>query len=96
MSSHVIAEDFAPDWAAIAVVILGVTAFSVGQGLTYPLIALVMEGRGVSSTLSGLNAAVFAAGLATSTLMSGRLTALLRGDRLIVAGLVGASASLSA
>ncbi|HCL66604.1 MAG TPA: MFS transporter [Rhizobium sp.] len=96
MSSYAIAEDFAPDWAAIAVVILGVTAFSVGQGLTYPLIALVMEGRGVSSTLSGLNAAVFAAGLATSTLMIGRLTALLRGDRLIVAGLVGASASLSA
>ncbi|MCA1970537.1 MAG: MFS transporter [Rhizobium sp.] len=96
MSLHAIAEDFAPDWAAIAVVILGVTAFSVGQGLTYPLIALVMEGRGVSSTLSGLNAAVFAAGLATSTLMIGRLTALLRGDRLIVAGLVGASASLAA
>lgn len=96
MSLHAIAEDFAPDWAAIAVVILGVTAFSVGQGLTYPLIALVMEGRGVSSTLSGLNAAVFAAGLATSTLMIGKLTALLRGDRLIVAGLVGASASLAA
>ena len=38
-----IAPDFAPDWAAIAVVILGVTAFAVGQGLTYPLIALVME-----------------------------------------------------
>ena len=96
MSLNAIAEDFAPDWAAIAVVILGVTAFSVGQGLTYPLIALVMEGRGVSSTLSGLNAAVFAAGFATSTLMIGKLTALLRGDRLIVAGLVGASASLAA
>ncbi|PPJ47538.1 MFS transporter [Rhizobium sp. KAs_5_22] len=96
MSSHAIAEDFAPDWAAIAVVILGVTAFSVGQGLTYPLIALVMDSRGVSSSLAGLNASVFAAGLATSTLMITRLTALLRGDRLIVAGLVGASLSLSA
>ncbi len=96
MSSHAIAEDFAPDWAAITVVILGVTAFSVGQGLTYPLIALVMDSRGVSSSLAGLNASVFAAGLATSTLMITRLTALLRGDRLIVAGLVGASLSLSA
>lgn len=96
MSSHAIAEDFAPDWAAIAVVILGVTAFSVGQGLTYPLIALVMDSRGVSSSLAGLNASVFAAGLATSTLMITRLTAMLRGDRLIVAGLVGASLSLSA
>lgn len=96
MQSHVIAEDFTPDWAAIAVVILGVTAFSVGQGLTYPLISLVLESRGVSSSMAGLNASVFAAGLATSTLMISRLTALLRGDRLIVAGLVGASLSLTA
>lgn len=96
MQMSAIAEDFAPDWAAIAVVILGVTAFSVGQGLTYPLIALVLESRGVSSSLAGLNASVFAAGLATSTLLIGRLTTILRGDRLIVAGLVGASASLTA
>ncbi|MHA7970030.1 MFS transporter [Rhizobium sp. CAU 1783] len=96
MQSHAIAEDFAPDWAAIAVVILGVTAFSVGQGLTYPLISLVLESRGVSSSMAGLNASVFAAGLATSTLLISRLTALLRGDRLIVAGLVGASMSLTA
>ncbi|GEO84107.1 MULTISPECIES: MFS transporter [Alphaproteobacteria] len=96
MQTPAIAEDFAPDWAAIAVVILGVTAFSVGQGLTYPLIALVMDSRGVSSSLAGLNASVFAAGLATSTLMITRLTALLRGDRLIVAGLIGASVSLAA
>lgn len=96
MQASALAEDFAPDWAAIAVVILGVTAFSVGQGLTYPLIALVMESRGASSTVAGLNAAVFAAGLATSTLMIGRLTAILRGDRLIVAGLIGASLSLTA
>ncbi len=96
MQATGIAEDFAPDWAAIGVVILGVTAFSVGQGLTYPLIALVLEGRGVSSSLSGLNASVFAFGLAASTLMIGRLTAMLRGDKLIIAGLLGASASLSA
>ncbi|HCL66267.1 MAG TPA: MFS transporter [Rhizobium sp.] len=96
MQATGIAEDFAPDWAAIGVVILGVTAFSVGQGLTYPLIALVLEGRGVSSSLSGLNASVFAFGLAASTLMIGRLTAMMRGDKLIIAGLLGASASLSA
>jgi len=96
MQATGIAEDFAPDWAAIGVVILGVTAFSVGQGLTYPLIALVLEGRGVSSSLSGLNASVFAFGLAVSTLMIGRLTAMMRGDKLIIAGLLGASASLSA
>ncbi|MGF0536872.1 MFS transporter [Agrobacterium sp. ES01] len=96
MQASAIAEDFAPDWAAIAVVVLGVTAFSVGQGLTYPLIALVMEGRGVSSTMAGLNASVFAAGIATSTLMVSRMTRHLRGDRLIVAGLLGCSVALIA
>ena len=62
-----IAPDFAPDWAAIAVVILGVTAFAVGQGLTYPLIALILESRGVSSSMAGLNASVFALGLELGT-----------------------------
>lgn len=90
-----IAADFAPDWAAIAVVILGVTAFAVGQGLTYPLIALILESRGVSSTVAGLNAAVFALGLASSTLMIGPLTQVLRGDRLIVASLLGVSVALA-
>lgn len=90
-----IAADFAPDWAAIAVVILGVTAFAVGQGLTYPLIALILESRGVSSTVAGLNAAVFAFGLASSTLMIGPLTQVLRGDRLIVASLLGVSVALA-
>ncbi|KPF46756.1 MFS transporter [Rhizobium sp. AAP43] len=90
-----IAPDFAPDWAAIAVVILGVTAFAVGQGLTYPLIALILESRGVSSSMAGLNAAVFAFGLASSTLMIGPLTQALRGDRLIVASLLGVSVALA-
>lgn len=96
MQASAFADDFAPDWAAIAVVILGITAFSAGQGLTYPLIALLLEKKGYSTSLSGLNASVFAAGLIASTLMIGRLTALLRGDRLIVAGLCGASLSLMA
>ncbi|PYB77223.1 MULTISPECIES: MFS transporter [Rhizobium] len=90
-----IAPDFAPDWAAIAVVILGVTAFAVGQGLTYPLISLILESRGVSSSMAGLNASVFALGLASSTLMIGQLTQAMRGDRLIVASLLGVSISLA-
>lgn len=90
-----IAPDFAPDWAAIAVVILGVTAFAVGQGLTYPLISLILESRGVSSSMAGLNASVFALGLASSTVMIGRLTQVMRGDRLIVASLIGVSAALA-
>ena len=69
MPSHSPAAiDFAPDWAAIVAVVLGVTAFSVAQGVTYPLISLVLEGRGVSSTLIGVNALAFALGLGAATL----------------------------
>ncbi|QLF69615.1 MFS transporter [Peteryoungia desertarenae] len=90
-----IASDFAPDWAAIAVVVMGVTCFAVGQGLTYPLIALILESRGVSPSVAGLNASVFALGLASSTLLIGKLTSMVRGDRLIVASLVGVSLALT-
>ena len=31
-----------PDWDAIAAVVVGITAFAVAQGLTYPLISLVL------------------------------------------------------
>ena len=87
--------DFVPDVAAIAAVIFGVTAFAVAQGLTYPLISLVLQHRGVAPALAGLNAGVFAAGLAASTLAVGRLTRAMRGDHLIVAGLAGCALSLA-
>jgi MFS family permease len=76
-------------------VIIGVTAFAVAQGLTYPLISLVLEHRNVSPSLIGFNAGCFAAGLATATFAVGWLSRLVRGDRLIVAGLVGCALSLS-
>ncbi|QRM54654.1 MFS transporter [Sinorhizobium sp. BG8] len=84
-----------PDWPAIAAVILGVTAFSVAQGVTYPLISLTLEARGVSSTLIGINALGFALGLGLATLMLGRLTNRFRPDRLIIAGLIGCSLCLA-
>ena len=55
------------DWAAIAVVVFGVTAFSVSQGLTYPLISLVLADRGVSTSVIGLNGAFFAIGVGNVT-----------------------------
>lgn len=84
-----------PDWPAIAAVVLGVTAFSVAQGVTYPLISLVLEARGVSPTLIGVNAFGFALGLAAATLMIGRLTQRFRAQHLIVAGLIGCSVCLA-
>lgn len=80
---------FEPDWPAIIAVVLAVTAFSVAQGLTYPLISLVLESRHVSAAVNGLNAGMFSIGVASSTLLIARLTARIRGDRLIVASLIG-------
>jgi len=85
----------APDWAAIVAVTLGVTTFTVAQGLTYPLLSLVMESRAVPDALIGLNAGAFAAGIAVSTLAVRRLTALASGDRLIIASLLVASLCLA-
>lgn len=87
--------DFAPDVAAIVTAIAGVTAFAIAQGLTYPLISLVLEQRGVSPTISGLNSGAYAVGLAVATLAVGRLTHLIRSDYLIVLGLIGCAFSLA-
>ena len=91
-----LAAHSAPDWPAIVAVVLGVTAFSVAQGVTYPLISLVLAGRGVSSTMIGINAVGFALGLASATLMLGQLTQRFRAQHLIIAGLVGCSLCLAA
>lgn len=88
-------DESAPDWAAITAVVLGVSAFAVAQGLTYPLISLLLQSRGASATLIGLNAGSFSAGLAVATLAVHPLTKYIRGDRLIVAGLIGCSLSLA-
>lgn len=89
-------QNVVTDWAAIVIVILSVTAFAVAQGLTFPLISLALEARGVTGSLIGLNAATYAAGAIVSVLIIDRLTVKVRGSRLIVAALFGCSASLAA
>jgi len=89
-------QDAAPDWAAIVIVILSVTAFAVAQGLTFPLISLVLEAKGVAGSLIGLNAAAYAAGAIVSVVTIDQLTARVRGNRLIVAALFGCSIGLAA
>ncbi|MBX9459608.1 MAG: MFS transporter [Rhizobium sp.] len=83
------------DWAAIAVVVFGVTAFSISQGLTYPLIALVLAERGVPAGIIGLNGAVFAIGVGISTFLIGPLSTRASGHRLIVGALIGVAVSLA-
>jgi MFS family permease len=83
------------DWAAIAVVIFGMTAFSVSQGLTYPLIALVLAERGIPTSIIGFNGASYAIGAIVATLLIGPITRLMNGHRLIVSALAGVSVSLA-
>lgn len=85
----------APDWSAIVAVVLGATAFSVAQGLTYPLVSLTLESRGYSSSMIGVNAIAYAAGMGASTLLVGSLTARWRPDRLIIFSLVICSLCLA-
>ncbi|MBB5044581.1 MFS transporter [Shinella fusca] len=84
-----------PDWPAIVAVVLGATAFSVAQGLTYPLVSLTLEARGYSSSMIGVNAIAYAAGMGASTLLIGGLTARWRADRLIIASLAICSLCLA-
>jgi MFS family permease len=84
------------DKAAVVAIILGVTAFAVAQGLTYPLITLVLQERGETDARIGLNALFYAAGFAASTIGVNRALSVIRGDILIILGLFGCAASVLA
>ena len=95
MSNPSTVDTLVPDRAAITAVILGITAFAVAEGLAQPLISLVLASRHVPASLIGLNAAAFAFGLGAATLSISRLTAAASGEKLIIAGLLGASACMA-
>lgn len=81
-----------PDWASIMAVTLGISAFGVALGLTYPLISLILTARGFGETIIGLNAGIYALGMVMATLMMPRLTHWLPAGRLIMLGLAGSAA----
>jgi MFS family permease len=83
------------DWRSVATVTVGITVFAVAQGLTYPLISLLLAQRGASDTIVGLNAAAFMSGLGTSVLVVPALTRRLRAAHVIVGGLLGAALVLA-
>jgi MFS family permease len=56
-------------WLAIAAVIVTLGIFAVTMGLTYPLLALVLEAQGVDAALIGLNAAMTPLGLLAFSLV---------------------------
>ena len=91
---YLVVEDHRSDWASIAAVIVGIAAFAMAQGLTYPLISLLLASRGTDETLIGLNAAAYMAGLGVSTLLMPRTMAVLRAGTLVVLSLLGSAATL--
>lgn len=50
-------------WRALVAVVVCVSVFDVTLGLTYPLLAFMLEARGVDATVIGLNAAMTSLGL---------------------------------
>lgn len=75
-------------WSVVTVTV-GITIFSVAQGLTYPLIALILADRGVSDAIIGLNATAYIAGLGLSVFVVPIISRHLRASQIIVAGLLG-------
>ena len=53
-------------WAAMAGIIATVTVFAVAQGLTYPLLSLILERQGTPSGLIGVSAAMTPLGFVVS------------------------------
>ena len=53
----------ATSWRAVAAVIACLSVFDVTLGLTYPLLSLILEARGISATWVGANAAMTPLGL---------------------------------
>jgi len=79
------------DWHSVVTLALGISAFAVAQGLTYPLISLLLVARGASERVIGLNAAAFMLGLGISVLVVPAFATRLRAGQVIVAGLIGSA-----
>jgi len=81
------------DWSAIVAIVVGIAAFGLALGLTYPLVSLLLAGRGVDNDVIGLNAAAMFAGQALATLALPWLSGHVPPGRLIALGLMTAAGS---
>ncbi len=82
------------DWPAIIAILVGISAFGLALGLTYPLVSLLLAGRGISDGVIGLNAAAMFVGQAAATLTLPWFSAWIQPARLIVVGLLIAALSV--
>ena len=81
-------------WRTLVAVIACLTVFDVTLGLTYPLLALILEARGVDAVTTGLNAAMTSVGLIVAAPFVPSMTRRMGTRRFLVAGIVVAAATL--
>lgn len=84
-----LAPERTTDFPSILAASIGIGAFGMALGLTYPLLTLLLAERGVAPHIIGLNAAAMGIGIAISTLFMSHFTMRFRAESLIVAGLLG-------
>lgn len=82
-------------WRLIAAITFGATVFTAMQGLTFPLLALILERMGTPEWAIGVNAAMMPLGLILSAPVGPRLMRRWGGFALVAAGL-GVSAACMA
>lgn len=92
---HATAVETHPDWASILAITIGITAFGVSLGLTYPLISLILIDRGYGEGVVGLNAGIYGLGIAASTAFMPWMTKRFGAGRLVVAGLAISAATIA-
>ncbi|MEM7528309.1 MAG: MFS transporter [Pseudomonadota bacterium] len=90
------ASEAPTDWTTIVATVVAASAFAAEQGVTYPLISLMLERSAVDTWLIGLNVAFFTAGLALAALWICYFLPLFSLKTLMWVGLVGSGVSLLA
>ncbi len=83
-------------WHLVFAITTCATVFTIMQGLTYPLLALILNRMDVPEWLIGLNAATMPVGMIVSAPLAPRLMRRFGGRDLTVAGLVTSAACLLA
>ena len=71
-------------WLAIGAVTATVSVFAIAQGLSYPLLAFILERQGVSPTMIGLSAAMSPLGMIVASSFVPRLVNWLGGVRTVL------------
>jgi MFS family permease len=77
-------------WRPLLAVTLAATLFTALQGLTYPLLALLLDRRGVPEGMIGLNAAMMPVGMVLAAPLATRLLRRVGALPVLIASLVGA------